>query len=282
MIVSLKGHDIARTFDALGWFTPTLIQAKILLQRLLEREVDWDLTVSDEIKEAWLKWRQELPSLSSKHIDRCYYPKDAQIESIQIHSFCDASENAYAGVVYLRMIDSHSHVNVSLVIAVAPIKRLTIPRLELCGAYLLSRLLRHVKDIFQISMDNVFAWTDSTIVLSWLNGNPRRLKTFVGTRISFIMDQISPDRWNHVDGTLNPAGCASRGLFPSQLPKFDLWWHGPDWLKLEPLQWPQQSILQAVQLSEEECEICLIQTVESRCPLIPFDKYFTFTNVSLH
>ena len=272
--------DIAKTFDALGWFAPTLIQAKILLQRLWERKVEWDQIVPDEIKDAWLQWRQELPLLSNKQIDRCYYPKDARIKCVQIHGFCDASENAYVGVVYLRMIDSNSNTHVSLVMAktkVAPIKRLTIPRLELCGAYLLSRLLRHVKDVFQISMDNVFAWTDSTIVLCWLNGNPRRLKTFVGNRISFIMDQISPDRWNHVNGSDNPADCASRGLPPSQLLEFDLWWRGPSWLLLHISQWPKQSGLQVEKIPEEEREISLILTVESRCPLFPFDKYSTFT-----
>ncbi len=109
------------------------------------------------------------------------------------------------------MIDSDSKVHISLVIAktkVAPIKRLTIPHLKLCGAY---QLLRHVRDLFSISMDSIFAWTDSTIVLGWLNGNPRHLKTFVGNRISFIMDQIPPSRWSHVSGTDNPADCASRG-----------------------------------------------------------------------
>ncbi len=117
--------DIAKTFDALGWFAPTLIQAKILLQRLWERKVDWDQVVPDEIKDAWLQWRQELPLLASKQISRCYFPSDAQIRSVQIHGFCDASENAYAGVVYIRMIDSDSNVHISLVIAktkVAPIK----------------------------------------------------------------------------------------------------------------------------------------------------------------
>ena len=218
--------DVAKTFDVLGWFTPTLIHAKILLQRLWERKVDWDDIVPDDIKDSWLQWRQELPLLKGKTIRRCYFPRDVQVVSTQIHGFCDASENAYAGTVYLRMIDSESKVYISLVIAktkVAPIKRLTIPRLELCGAQLLSRLLHHIKDLFHVSMENVFAWTDSTIVLGWLRGNPRLMKTFVGNRVSYIMDQISPDRWRHVHSSDNPADCASRGLFPSQLLNFDLW-----------------------------------------------------------
>ena len=76
-------------------------------------------------------------------------------------------------------------------------------------------------------MSNIYAWTDSTIVLNWLVGNPRRFKTYVGNRVSAIIDLIPPERWNHVPRIENPADCASRGLFPSELLVHDLWWHGP-------------------------------------------------------
>ena len=101
--------------------------------------------------------------------------------SLQLHGFCDASENAYGGVIYLRMVDISDQVDFPLVISkskVAPIKKLTIPRLELCGAYLLSQLL-HVKEVYQFPLKDIYAWTDSTIVLSWLIGNPRRFKIYV-------------------------------------------------------------------------------------------------------
>ncbi|XP_064397630.1 uncharacterized protein LOC135344354 [Halichondria panicea] len=274
--------DLAKTLDVLGWFAPTTIQAKVLLQRLWERKVDWDDLVPDDVKQAWLQWRRELPLLSSKSIDRYYYPKDTQTKSIQIHGFCDASEIAYAGVVYIRMTDTQDNTHVSLVMAktkVAPIKRQTIPRLELCGAHLLAKLLRHVKEIFNVPMHDTFAWTDSTIVLCWLNGNPRRFKTFVGNRISFIMDQISPDRWSHFSSSDNPADCASRGLFPSELLEYKLWWNGPSWLLSHPGQWPNQFKISSEQFPEEEREICLALTVQSTAPLIPLDQYSTFTRL---
>ena len=123
------------------------------------------------------------------------------------------------------MVDSNGRIHLSLVTSktnVAPIKRLTIPRLELCGAHLLARLLHHVRQAFGVPLNCVHAWTDSNIVLSWLVGNPRRFKTYVGNRVSYILELTSPDRWNHVDGADNPADCASRGLLPSELLEHEL------------------------------------------------------------
>ena len=106
---------------------------KILLQRLWEQKVEWDDPVPDVIQDTWVRWISELTSLSTKDIPRCYFPKTATIVSVQLHGFSDASEKAYCGVVYLRIIDSLGNVHVSLVMSktrVAPMKRLFIPRLD--------------------------------------------------------------------------------------------------------------------------------------------------------
>ena len=186
--------DIARTYDVLRWFAPVIIKAKILLQSVWESKIDWDDEVPAPIIEDWSIWRSQLKSLSQIHISRCYFPKEAEIVLIQLHGFSDASQSAYAAVVYLRMNDSKGVVHVALVAAkikMAPIKRLTIPRLELCGAYI---LLEHVRLTLNISTDDTYVWTDSTIVINWLDSNPRRFKTYVGNRISFILDRIPPSR----------------------------------------------------------------------------------------
>ena len=119
--------DIARIYDALGWFAPVIIKMKILLQRLWESKVSWDEPVTEAVGDVWTRWRSELDLLSQIHIPRCYFPKDVQVVSMQLHGFSDASQDAYAGVVYLRMQDADGDVHVALVASktrVAPIKRL--------------------------------------------------------------------------------------------------------------------------------------------------------------
>ena len=233
--------DIARIFDVLGWLSPVTIKMKILLQRLWETKLNWDEPVPSHISNVWIRWKSELPILSELLLPRCYFPKESQTTYSELHGFSDASEDAYAAVVYLRSKDDHNQTHVSLVMAksrVAPIKRLFIPRLELCGAYLLTQLLYHLKQVLNISMDKVFAWIDNTVVLSWLRSSPRRFKTYVGNRVSFIVDCIPSERWRHMKGSENPADSPSRGLFPSELVSFDLWWDGPEWLIKEDSYWP--------------------------------------------
>lgn len=165
--------DIAKTFDVLGWFSPSIVIAKILLQRAWEHRIDWDDDVPNTIVEVWIRWRSELKLLSNKHIPRCYmyFPKQPKVKSFELHGFCDASETAYAAVAYIRAISSTGQPLTSLITAktkVAPIKRLTIPRLELCGALILARMLHYLKSLFKLPLGKVHAWTDSTIVLCWM------------------------------------------------------------------------------------------------------------------
>lgn len=150
---------------------------------------------------------------------------------------------------------------------------------RLCGAQVLARLLHHAMETFHLPLSDVFAWTDSTVVLGWLSGNPRRLKTYVGNRVSLIVGQIPPNRWNHVPGSDNPADVASRGLFPSELLEFELWWSGPVWLRSPPSDWPKQHNIHVEVIPEEEREICLVNVTHPREPILPLDRYSSFTRL---
>lgn len=277
--------DIAQIFDVLGWFSPSIVMMKILLQKFWEEKIDWDDVAPFSISDVWHRWRDELPILKSKRIPRCYFSRNSFIVSRQLHGFSDASEAAYAAVIYMRTTDSHGEIHTSLVISktkVSPIKRQTIPRLELCGALLLAKLLDHTRKVLQVGLIDCQAWTDSTVVLSWLTGNPRRFKTFVGNRVSQIIDCIPPDRWKHVAGIENPADCASRGLFPSELADHRLWWDGPTWLKSSSKEWPQQPpSMSEWHTPVSASEVCFQTSAPVTYSLVlPADRYSSFDRLS--
>lgn len=163
--------------------------------------------------------------------------------SYSLHGFGDASELGYAASIYLRTKDAAGNVLVHLVLAksrVASKKTTqTIPKMELSAAHLVYKLLNHVAESYEdsVQLDSINAWSDSTIVLSWLNTKPHMLQTFESNRVQDIQNSRRYMVWRHVRSELNPADVASRGMSARELTKFNLWW-SPSWLHKDEPQWP--------------------------------------------
>lgn len=134
------------------------------------------------------------------------------------------------------------------------IKHLIVPQLELCGAYLLAKLLYYVKAVFHVPSCDVYVWTDRMTVLSCLLAKPRQFKMYVANRVSLFVELIVPKCWNHVSETEIPTDCAARGSFPSKLWESNLLWHGLKRLPLDPSKWPRQSTV-LIKSSKVEREV---------------------------
>ncbi|CAG9133575.1 unnamed protein product [Plutella xylostella] len=170
-----------------------------------------------------------------------------------IESHSDSSERAYGACVYVRTVDREGQVCVRLLTSknkISPLKAATIPRLELCGALLGTRLASKVQSSLTIPINNCFYWCDSTIVLAWLSTSPSVLKQFVRNRVGEIQDVTCNQQWSYVPSKQNPADLVSRGVGADQLNVSSLWWSGPEFLQHKEIQYPQIPNLQQNSLPE--------------------------------
>lgn len=227
----------AQIYDPLGLVSPVIIVAKLHLQDLWRNNLDWDSRIPEEIEAFWRKYHSQLAMLNDWRIKRAV--KSSEATEIQIHGFSDASMKAYGACLYLREKTALGYQS-TLICAksrVAPIKTVSLPRLELCGAVLLAKLYNSVIDAWKIKIDSSRSWCDSMIVLGWIRSNQRQ-EIFVANRISEIQQLTRIEDWAHVPTKENPADYVSRGQFPEEFLKNEMWKTGPEWLIQEEGNWP--------------------------------------------
>lgn len=225
--------DIAKIFDPIGWLAPVVVTAKIMMQQLWKLELGWDHLLPEEIERSWIHYKSQLKQIESIRIPRCIKPSPTSDCQLALLGFSDASEKAYSAVVYLASYSSFSPPSIAIVTSktrVAPVKTVSLPRLELCAAELLAKLMEKVQQALHLRYQHISGWTDSTTTYDWIQGSPSRWHRFVANRVTKIQTRILPSQWGHVSGIDNPADCASRGIDPSTLSAFMLWWKGPSWL----------------------------------------------------
>ncbi|GFU58684.1 integrase catalytic domain-containing protein [Trichonephila clavipes] len=224
--------------------------------------------------EEWMNFYQKLAKVNNFKIPRCILlPATIRIE---IHGFSDASERAYAAVVYIKCFNESGQSQTRLLCSksrVAPLKTLTIPRLELSAALLLSRLVKKVAPILQLSIHKIWMWTDSTIALAWIKTEPHKLKTFVSNRVAEIQALSKDYHWKHVSSKNNPADLISRGCNVDELLKNEMWFSGPD---LQTDEYEDNQLFPDPSYRDElKCAVTLSMT---ECSSNFYDELFNVTN----
>ncbi|XP_062708809.1 uncharacterized protein LOC115266910 [Aedes albopictus] len=195
---------ISQLFDPLGLVAPIVVRGKMLMQELWLIACSWDDEVPDIVKQKWETFYHQLSKLSEFRIQRYAFQANSVV---QLHTFADASEAAYGACIYARSVDPEGRVTIQLLAAktrVAPLKRLSLPRLELCAAVVAAQLHGRVNEALDMNIASSFFWSDSTVTLQWLKSPPNTWKTFVANRVSEIQTTTHGARWNHVAGSQNP------------------------------------------------------------------------------
>ncbi|XP_062704294.1 uncharacterized protein LOC134286658 [Aedes albopictus] len=271
--------QIAKLFDPLGLISPVIVLAKSIMQQLWADGLDWDETLENELLSRWVIFHQSLVQLSEIQVPRCIVTPG--VRRIEIHGFSDASCIAYGACLYLRCVQENGEVSVRLICSksrIAPLRRLTIPRLELCAAVILARLVNVVLPILKIEVHDVKLWSDSQIVLAWIKKSPDQLQVYVKNRVMEINKLTSAYEWKYVRSEANPADLVSRGCYPGALSRSDMWWVGPSFLQVADYEIPEAPMIKDEELPEmREVQVCNLANEVEDEPV--FERCGTFSKL---
>lgn len=223
---------VASVFDPLGFLAPFLLLGKKILQEMCQKGVGWDEPLPTELVPRWNNWLDDLKNLPCLEIPRCFFPSElGKIQRTELHHFSDASCSGYGQVSYLRILGDQQ-VHCSMVIGkarVSPTKITTVPRLELTAAVVSAAVGSMLKEELELQVDKEYYWTDSQVVLGYINNEARRFHVFVANRVQRIREVTDPAQWYYVNTDQNPADHASRGLSVKDLIQSN-WLKGPEFL----------------------------------------------------
>ncbi|KAJ8345841.1 hypothetical protein SKAU_G00300340 [Synaphobranchus kaupii] len=236
---------VASLYDPLGFVAPFLLKGKGILQDMCRRGIGWDDPLTDELQPQWERWRSDMVNLDKLTIPRCYAPAGfGKIIKTELHHFSDASMKGYSQCTYLRLQNKEGDVHCALVIGkscVSPTKITTIPRLELSAAVVSVKISDMLKEELGFPDAKEVFWTDSKVVLGYINNEARRFHTFVANRLQKIHLSTTPQQWKYVPTDENPADHASRGLTARELSS-SIWFTGPQFLWKKEIVLPEDGI----------------------------------------
>ncbi|KAK3896107.1 hypothetical protein Pcinc_000205 [Petrolisthes cinctipes] len=239
--------QVASLYDPLGLATPFTMRCKLLLTQLITLknendgvELGWDDPIPYQMYNQWIYLFTEMYELEKVKFKRCVRPDTAVGNPILV-MYSDASNAAYATCAYVRFKLQSCTYSSQLLAAksrVAPVRQITIPRLELCAAALSARMRKVIEKESRFEFEEVLHLTDSMIVRSQIQKESHGFGTFVATRIVEIQALTNTDEWWWTTSTDNAADFATRPQHPSKMGSDSLWQTGPKYLTLSKEQWP--------------------------------------------
>lgn len=238
--------QVAAVYDPLGLIAPFTLTSKLLMREIIMSEKDrnaaytWDDPLSDRLRAKWCSFFHEMYELENLTFDRCIKPNDAVGDPMLV-IFSDASSLAYGACAYVRWKLTNGCYHARLIMAknrIAPIKKITIPRLELCGAVLSCRLRLTLEKESDWKFQSVMHVVDSSIVRAQIQKESYGFGTFVANRLAEIQAKTDPNDWWWVSTSENPADMTTRPCHPNYLHTYSLWQKGPDFLTDEICKWP--------------------------------------------
>lgn len=267
-------------YDPLGFLAVLTIKAKILLQQAWRCELGWDDEIPRSTFDIWKAWLLDVHQIPTFLLPRCYSWNFSSADEVQLHLFVDASEEAFGAVGYFR-IKKNQDLTIVLVMSkakVAPLKSLSIPRMELQAALMGCRLSKYISEVHDVKMDRIVFWSDNTTVLGWINSDGRSYLQFVANRVGEIQELSNPCQWKWVPTLENVADELTRLHSPTNFQPSSRWITGPKFLQEEEEFWPQPTWSDRTP-PEEEMRKNAILHLQEVIPLFDIKRFSKWTRL---
>ena len=263
-----------KLYDPLGFYCAFTLKAKCLLRETWTSELSWDTPLPEELAQRWVVYFTELFELSHLRYDRSLTPVNAVGDPILI-IFSDASDIAYGFAAYIRWQLDDGKYWCCLIMAksrIAPLRKLSTPQMELCGAVLSKRGRKVIETECQFKFAKVYQLVDSETILCSINKTSTRFKLFEGVRIAEIQSATKGnlDDWFWVKGTDNTADWLTRGKNPVDIGPNSEWWKGPAFLYEEEDSWNIKSHAQCIDVS---CSITATEKEADSSNFLNFNRF---------
>ena len=243
-------------YDPLGLASAFTVKSKILWRDLWSgnlKDKGWDDPIPDEQRKHWENFFEELFGMQEVAFPRCLKPVNVGSELPVLILFSDGSLQAFGACAYIRwkLIDgSFTSRLVAAKCRVAPVKRITIVRLEMNGAVIAKRLKSFIEEMTRIKFSKTYFIVDSEIVLAMLQRESYGFSTYIGLTIGEIQRDTKLSNWYWVDGQSNIADWVTIGRCPKELNEKSIWQNGPDFLKLDEILWPLKQKCHVLEIAE--------------------------------
>lgn len=189
----------SQLFDPLGMLLPVSIKARLALQNLWRLKVDWDEVIPIEYQQTWQSILNDLVKCRDIQFPR----QVTDCQEVTIHAFSDASTVAYGTALYV--VSGNKSKLLIAKAKVAPIKPVTVPKLELTAVLLSARLVNFICEAYQgvLNITDIYLWSDSQVALHWLHNNKAK-PLYVTHRVDEIHSLIPHAKIRYVPTSENP------------------------------------------------------------------------------
>nr|XP_039271502.1 uncharacterized protein LOC120345955 isoform X3 [Styela clava] len=226
---------VSSIFDPMGFLSPVILEGKKILQELCKSKIDWDDPIPENVQPRVNAWIDDLHGIDYLTISRCIKPPNfGVVKVVEMHHFSDACQSGYGQCSYVRLVNENGDSHCTLLMGksrVAPLKQISIPRMELTAATISARMSRYLREELRYENIKEYFWVDSMVVLGYVNNPVKRFHVFVANRIQQILDVSDVSTWLHVESNQNPSDLASRGISVKKLIADSKWWNGPEFLQ---------------------------------------------------